>query len=96
MAGDAVADRGNGTAAGSRGDPVFERGNPIDILLRGVEFAAEDAGDAVVRDRDGVRVRAGRRKATLRNLSNGEGCTAVRTRKIKPSKCNAPWALTVD
>lgn len=75
MAGDAVADRGNGTAVPSKGEPVVDRGNPVDLLLRGVEFVGEDAGEEVVRDKEGVRSRAGgRRIATLRNLSYGEGC----------------------
>lgn len=47
----------------------------MDLLLRGVEFGGEETGDGVVRERDGVLVRAsGFRSATLRNLSNGEGC----------------------
>jgi hypothetical protein len=86
ITGDAVADRGNGTAVASEGDPAFERGKPNDILLRGVEFAAEDVGEEVVREREGVRVRAGgRRRATLRNLSNGEGFIVISTARLDRS-----------
>jgi hypothetical protein len=50
-------------------------GSAMDLLLPGVEFGGEETGDGVVRDRDGVLVRAsGFRSATLRYLSNGEGC----------------------
>lgn len=46
----------------------------MDLLLRGVEFGGEDIGEGVVRERDGVLALArGFRRATLRNLSNGEG-----------------------
>ena len=48
--------------------------NEMERLLLGVELGGEDAEEDVERESDGVRVRArGRRRATLRNLSAGEG-----------------------
>ena len=50
-------------------------GNGMERLLLGVELGGEDAEEDVERESDGVQVRArGRRKATLRYLSMGEGC----------------------
>jgi hypothetical protein len=50
-------------------------GSGTDLVLCGVEFAEEDDGEDIVRDRDGVRVRGmALRWATFRYLSNGEGC----------------------
>ena len=49
-------------------------GNGMERLLLGVELGGEEAEEDVERESDGVRVRArGRRKATLRYLSMGEG-----------------------
>lgn len=48
--------------------------NEMERLLLGVELGGEDAEEDVERESDGVRVRArGWRRATLRNLSAGEG-----------------------
>jgi hypothetical protein len=50
-----------------------------DLPLRGVELAEEESGEGVVRDKEGVRVRArGLRKEMFRNLLNGDGCDILR------------------
>lgn len=84
-AGDAFADRGSGIPAGER-YPAGVVAVGLDLLLPGVDsidMEAEELGDGVVRDSEGVRVvgRAyvwpdGLRRATLRNLSKGDGCNA--------------------
>jgi len=57
---------------------------PFPLSREATEEEEEEFGEGVVRDREGVRVATGRvwvlvcadgrRRATLRNLSNGEGC----------------------
>lgn len=75
IAGEAVVDRGRGMAVG---EGSYESGRAGDRLLCGVNSRdVDDVGDGVVREREGVRVvgRArpeGLRRATLRNLSNGD------------------------
>ena len=72
-AGEALADRGSGTRMPGMGDSG-SLGNGMEQLLLGVELGGEDAEEDAERESDGVRVRArGRRKATLRYLSMGEG-----------------------
>lgn len=73
-AGEALVDRGSGTWMPGMGDSG-SLGNGMERLLRGVELGGEDAEEEdVERESDGVRVRArGRRRATLRYLSMGEG-----------------------
>lgn len=83
--GEAVADRGSGTPAGERKRGLLLGSGEMNLVRGdGREMDdVEDEGEAVVRVRDGVRA-VGRaylcvedlRIATLRNLSNGEGCIA--------------------
>lgn len=57
------------------------RCHPADLVLCGVELDVDDAGEDVVRDREGVLVReSGRRKEMFRSLSKGEAyqCFSVR------------------
>lgn len=71
--GEAPADRGSGPWMPGVGDSG-SLGNGMERLLLGVELGGEEAEEDVERESDGVRVRArGRRKATLRYLSMGEG-----------------------
>lgn len=74
-AGEAVAERGRGIVTGDAG-VLASGGSTIDRLAcGGVEVDDSDEGEGVVRVSEGVRVRErGRRKATLRSLSNGDGC----------------------
>ena len=73
-AGEAVADRGSGTARAAKGGSASVRRHPPDLALCGVELEVEDDGEEVVRVSEGVRVRdSGRRKEMLRSLSNGDG-----------------------
>lgn len=72
-AGEAPAEPGSGTWIPGIGDSG-SLGNGMERLLRGVELGGEEAEEDVERESDGVRVRAGgRRRATLRYLSLGEG-----------------------
>ena len=76
-AGEAVAERGRGTVAGDA-VVLVSGGSAMDRLAcGGVEAEDIDDGEGVVRVSEGVRARVrerGRRKATFRNLSNGDGC----------------------
>lgn len=72
-AGEALAECGSGTWMPGVGDSG-SLGNWMERLLRGVELGGEEAEEDVERESDGVRVRPrGRRRATLRYLSLGEG-----------------------
>ena len=77
--GEAVFDLGSGIRVG---DAYVYPLPPFPWSREATEEDEEELGEGVVRDSEGVRVATGRvwadgrRRATLRNLSNGEGCSS--------------------
>lgn len=75
------------------------RCHPADLVLCGVELDVDDAGEDVVRDREGVLVReSGRRKDMFRSLSKGEACHCISFRALPfaSKDQDIPGAPSVD